>query len=180
MTAIDAKTGDLAWEVESFDTGKGQRAVASPIVYEDLVLANCAFANNPKHLVVLKPAAASATETFRVDNSSVPHIPTLLAYDGLLYAWADKGICTCYEISSGKKVWQERVGGRYFSSPVCVNGVIYMIDADGYCVVLQAGREYKELGRIDLGDASRATPAVADGKMFLRTFSHLMAVGGED
>lgn len=179
VTALDAATGKLAWEIESYDTSKGQRAVASPIVYKNLVLANCAFANNPKHLVVLKPSATSVTETFRIDHSSVPHIPTLLADDGLLYAWADKGICTCYEIESGKKVWQKRVGGNYFSSPVCVNGFLYAIDADGHCVVIKTGREYQEVARMDLGEATRATPAIADGQMFLRTFSHLIAIGGK-
>lgn len=180
ITAINAQTGKMAWEIESFDVNKGQRAVASPIVYDDLVMANCAFVSNPKHLVVLKPQAKTAEEVFRVDNSSVPHIPSLLAYEGLLYAWADKGICTCYEIASGYKVWQKRIGGNYFSSPICVNGKIYCVDANGICVVIQSGRTYEELARIDLGEATRATPAVANGQMYLRTFSHLMAIGGSD
>ena len=180
VTAVHAQTGKLAWELESYDVNKGQRAVASPIVYDDLILVNCAFVNNPKHLVVLKPIAETAEEVFRVDNSTVPHIPSLLAYQGLVYAWADKGICTCYEIETGQKVWQQRIGGNYFSSPVCADGAIYCVDGDGHCVVIEAGREYRELARIDLGDASRSTPAIADGRMFLRTFSQLMAIGRRD
>lgn len=177
VTAIHAETGEQVWEVEAYDVKKGQRAVASPIVDHGLIFANCAFVSNPKHLVALRPDAGTALEVFRVDNSTVPHIPSLLAYDGLLFAWADKGICTCYEIDSGNKVWQERIGGNYFSSPICVNGNIYCINADGFCVVIKAGREYEELARIDLGEACRSTPAIANNRMFIRTFSHLMAVG---
>lgn len=177
VTAINAETGEQVWEVATYDVNKGQRAVASPLVDNGLIFANCAFVNNPKHLVVLKPTQDSAEEVFRIDNSSVPHIPSLLVYEGLLYAWADKGICTCYEVESGKKLWQQRIGGNYFSSPVCANGVIYCIDSDGNCVVIKAGREYEELNRIDLGEACRATPAIANDQMFIRTFSHLMAIG---
>lgn len=177
ITAIDSETGKLVWEIETYDVNKGQRAVASPIVVGDAVFANCAFTNGPKHLVGLKPVNESVEEVFRVDHSTVPHIPSLLAYEGLLYAWADKGICTCYELETGKKVWQERIGGNYFSSPICVNGIIYSIDADGHCVVIKAGQEFEELARIDLGDPCRSTPAVANGKMFIRTFRQLMAVG---
>ena len=61
-----------------------------------------------------------------------------------------------------------------------VNGKIYCVDANGICVVIQSGRTYKELARIDLGEATRATPAVANGQMYLRTFSHLMSIGGSD
>lgn len=176
ISAVNAQTGTLEWEVESYDTSRGQRSVASPIVSEDFVLANCAFTNNPKHLVVLKPHADGAVEQFRVDNSTVPHLPTLLAHRGLVYAWSEKGICTCYELDSGKKVWQERIGGNFYSSPICVDEVLYCTDGDGECVVIRAGRKFEELGRVDLGEASRATPAVGDGRMYFRTASHLMAI----
>ncbi len=151
--------------------------MSSPSVYDDKVLATSAVGNNPKHLVVLHPSQHDAEEVFRVDHSTVPHIPSLLAYKDRVYAWSDKGIASCYDINSGELIWRERVGGNFFSSPICVNGIIYCIDADGICIVIRAGDEYEEIARVDLGEATRATPAVARGKMFLRTFSHLMAVG---
>jgi len=180
VTAVNAHTGKMAWEQPCFDKGKGQRAVGSPIVHDDLVFATSAFVSNPKHLVVLKPSAASAEEVFRVDNSTVPHIPSLIVYEDRLFAWADKGIACCYDAKTGKRIWQKRVGGNFFSSPICVNGILYCIDVDGICVVVRAGDEYEELARIDLGEATRATPAVANGTMFIRTFSHLLSIGGTE
>ena len=178
VSAVDAASGRLLWETECFDVTKGQRAVASPIVSGELILATSAFVNNPKHLVALRPGeSGTVEEIFRVDNSTVPHIPSLLAYDGRLYALADKGIMTCYDLATGRKVWQERLGGNFFSSPICVKGTIYCLSADGICTVIATGDVYQKLGEVDLGEATRATPAVSQGRMIIRTFSHLMAVG---
>ncbi|MFG0332508.1 MAG: PQQ-binding-like beta-propeller repeat protein [Maioricimonas sp. JB049] len=181
VTGIDAASGERLWEIEAFATDHGERAIASPIVHDDMVFATCAFTSSPKHLVALRPGLADAPsdvqEVWRIDNASVPHIPTLIVYEERLYAWSDQGICTCYDAASGRKIWQKRVGGRYFGSPVCVDGRLYCVDDAGICVVIATGDTYKELARNDLGEPSRATPAVANGMMYLRTISGLAAIG---
>jgi outer membrane protein assembly factor BamB len=178
VTAVDPKRGEIVWEQASFDQETGQRAIASPITHQGLVFANCAFVNNPKHLVTLRPGAEGAEEVFRVDNGTVPHIPSLLAWENRLYAWNDQGIGTCYEIPTGKQLWQRRIGGNYFSSPVCVDGKIYCINADGVCVVIAATDRFEELARNDLGETCRSTPAIANGRMYIRTMSRLVSLGG--
>ena len=71
-----------------------------------------------------------------------------------------------------------RATGRFFGSPICVDGRLYCVNADGEMIVLATGDEFVELALIDLGEESHATPAIAGGSMFIRTFSHLIAVGG--
>ena len=184
VTAVRPEDGTVSWEVACFDTSTGERAIASPIVYEGLVIANCAFTNSPKHLVALKPndkgggGKVDVDEVYRVDDATVPHIPSLVAHEDRLYAWNDQGILTCYDAESGRRLWRERVGGKFFSSPVCVNGVLYCASADGEMIVVEVGEQFQELARIDLGEETHATPAVANGAMFIRTFSHLISVGG--
>jgi hypothetical protein len=73
----------------------------------------------------------------------------------------------------------ERAGGRYFSSPVCVDGKLYAVSDQGEVVVIATGDEFKVLGRTSLGEPSNATPAVAGGIMYLRTEKHLISVGGK-
>ena len=75
--------------------------------------------------------------------------------------------------------WRERIGGIFYGSPVRVGDRIYCISLDGDVVVLAASAEYKLLARNSLGEASQATPAIADGKMYLRTLSHLISIGGK-
>jgi hypothetical protein len=71
------------------------------------------------------------------------------------------------------------VAGNYSGSPVRVHDKIYCIDEEGEVVVLAADREFKELGRVPLGEPSRSTPTVSGGRMYLRTYSHLISVGGK-
>ncbi len=103
--------------------------------------------------------------------------PTL--YEDLVFLWYDKGIVTCIEGPSGDIVWRERVRGNYFSSPVRVRDRIFCMSDDGDMVVIAAGRKFQLLARNRLvGEPSRATPAVAGGRMYVRLFSHLISVGG--
>ncbi|MCL6501728.1 MAG: PQQ-like beta-propeller repeat protein, partial [Pirellulales bacterium] len=114
---------------------------------------------------------------YRIDNQA-PYVPTAIAVGELLFLWSDGGIVTCLHAATGKTLWRQRVGGSFSGSPICVDGKLYAIDDDGTVVVLAAAEEYKLLGRTNLGEESRSTPAVAGGRMYLRTYSHLISVGG--
>jgi len=181
VTSVDPLTGEQNWEVSVFGSQK-ERAIGSPVVAGDLVIATCGFVTAKKHLVVLRPHATAegvqVEEVYRIERA-VPHVPTPVIYNNLLLLWSEQGICTCVELETGEQVWQERVGGRFSGSPVCVDGKLYAIDEDGVVVVLAASREFQELARNDLGELSRSTPAVAHGRMYLRTASHLICIGGE-
>ena len=113
-------------------------------------------------------------------SESVPHIPTPLVYDGRLFLWSDIGVLSCLDAQTGKQHWQGRVGGDYLGSPVCVGGHLYCIDQDGVVVVVDArATGLKVLARNELGEASSATPAVSNGRMYLRTSSRLYSLGGK-
>jgi outer membrane protein assembly factor BamB len=97
----------------------------------------------------------------------------------LAFLWGDGGIVTCIDAPTGKIHWRERIGGIFYGSPIRVGDRIYCISLDGDVVVIAASPEYKLLARNPLGEASQATPAIADGKMYLRTLSHLISIGGK-
>ncbi|MEM7011367.1 MAG: hypothetical protein AAF585_07775, partial [Verrucomicrobiota bacterium] len=54
---------------------------------------------------------------------------------------------------------------------------LYGISKRGQVVVLAASKEFEELGKVDLGEKTFATPAIADGVMYLRTQSRLLSLG---
>ena len=116
-------------------------------------------------------------EAYRVKKNA-PYVPTPISDGELIYCWWDKGIVTCVDAATGKEHWKQRVGGDYFGSPVLVDGKLICLSAQGQAVVLAAGKTFKRLAANDLGESSHSTPAIANGKMYIRTFSHLMAVGG--
>ena len=134
-----------------------------------------------RHVVAIKTEQAdssvAASEIYHITRQA-PHIPTPLAYGDWLFLWSDQGIATCLDRATGKIVWQKRIGGNFFSSPICIDGLLYCMDLDGVMVVIVAGDKYEELARISLGQPTSATPAVSDGTLFIRTESHVYSLGG--
>jgi outer membrane protein assembly factor BamB len=106
-------------------------------------------------------------------------VPTLIGKGDLVFMWSDKGVVACVKASTGQILWKQRVGGNFSGSPVCVADRLYCIAEDGEVVVLSASDQYELLSRNPMGEDSRSTPAVAGGRMYLRTYSHLVSVGGK-
>ena len=93
------------------------------------------------------------------------------------YLWHDKGIVTCVTVDDGEQQWQERIGGNYSASPVCAGERIFGVFDEGEVVVLAASRQFQLLGKNPLGELTRATPAIADGRLYVRTLTQLIYVG---
>lgn len=184
VTSVDPATGAVLWELDTFDAtdGEAKRSIGSPLTQGGVIYGNCAFVNGKKFMVALKPDAANPTsspaELFKLDRT-VNHMPTAVAYAGLLFCWTDAGIVLCVDGITGETVWQKRIGGNFSGSPIVAGGKLYAMSEDGETIVLAASREYAELGRVPMSEGSRSTPAVADGTMYLRTFTKLHALAGK-
>ncbi len=110
----------------------------------------------------------------------IPYVPTPVVYEGHLYEWSDQGIVGCVDLKNGKDVWTKRVGGNYSGSPICIDGKLYCIAEDGNVVVVGASPEFKLYGEAPLGDPSHSTPAVANGRLFLRTYHRLACLSARE
>ena len=84
---------------------------------------------------------------------------------------------TCLDAPTGKVHWRKRVGHSCYSSPIWIDGRLYGISKRGEVIVLAASKEFKALGRADLDEETFATPAIANGVMYLRTRSRLYSLG---
>lgn len=180
ITAVDPQTGMVNWETPVFDATHSETAIASPIVYEDLVLGTCGYLGYATHTVAVRPddsQPAKVQQVYRVDRGA-PLSTTPVACDGLLFLWADEGIVTCVDARTGETYWRKRVGGKYYGSPVVIDGRVYCCSSDGSMVVLAAERQYRQLARNPLQEGSHSTPAISGGVMYVRTFTHLISIGG--
>lgn len=118
------------------------------------------------------------TEThvaWKVDKH-LPYVSSPLFYDGRVYTIKNGGLASCYDAKSGAQHYQaERMdaSGDYYSSAVAADGRIYVASQRGTVVVIAAGDALKVLARNDLREPIFATPAIIDGRLYLRTEKHL-------
>ena len=181
VSSLDPRSGKRYWELT--DAFGYQRIVGSPTVACGLIFASCGTGGGGKRMVAVRPGdpeAKTDPEIVYEFSGSLPYVPTPVAHGRLLFFFADSGVVTCADATTGEIHWRERVGGKYFGSPVRVVDRIYCISREGMMVVLAASDEFKPLARIDLEEPSNSTPAIAGGVMYIRTASHLMAIGGEN
>ena len=178
LTSLDPRTGKRNWEIELFS----DRVVGSPVVAGGLIFTSCGEGGRGTKMFAVRPgdpATGRKPEGAYELEKPLPYVCTPVARGDLLFVWYDLGVVTCIDAPSGKVHWQERVGGNYFCSPVRVADRIYCASREGEMVVLATDDEFKLLGRIDLEEPTNATPAIAGGRMHIRTATHLMSLGEE-
>jgi len=111
-------------------------------------------------------------------------IASPIIWGDALYAADNKGMLTCYDLRNGKVVYEVRLPGKAVASPVAVRGHLLFILDNGITIVLQPGRRFHEVGRNKLGEGDPldflASPAVAGGRLFLRSRSVLYCVGQKE
>ena len=177
VSSLDPRTGKTNWEQSVFR----YRVVGSPAIADGLIIGYAGGGGRGHQMIAVKPgnpATGATPEVVYEVEKPLPYVCTPIGYGDLLFVWCDGGVVKCLHASTGDVIWEERVGGDYFGSPVVVGDRLYCISREGEMVVLSATRRFEELGRIDLGERSNSTPAVAGGVMYLRTVSHVMALGG--
>jgi outer membrane protein assembly factor BamB len=148
------------------------------VVAGGLVFISCGQGGKGLHMIAVRPPTETedAREVYRV-KQGVSQVATAVAASDLLFLWHDNGTVTCIDVATGRQHWRQRVTGDCHSSPVRVGDRILGVSLEGEVVVLAAAPEFKLLARNSLGEPSRATPAVAHDRMYVRTESSLVCVG---
>ena len=178
VTAIDASSGRVAWQ--AIDHDLPQRCVASPIVAGGLVFVSCGQGGNGLHMIAVRPPTETedAHEVYRL-KQGIPNVPTAVAAGDLLFLWHDNGTVSCLDVATGRQHWRQRVGSNFHGSPIRIGERIFAVALDGKVVVLAAEPEFKLLAENSLGEPSRATPAVAHDRLYVRTESSLVCIGAD-
>jgi outer membrane protein assembly factor BamB len=172
--SLDPRTGQENWRSPGT---LNLRVVSSPLIAEGLIFGAVGSGGGGNYLTAVRPG--SAPQAVYTIKTNAPYVPTSVAKDGLMYLFSDKGVVSCAEVRTGEIHWRERLSRGFSGSPVIADGKVYIIDDDGAVFVLAAAKQYQLLGTNPLGEPSRSTPAIAGGRIYLRTLSHLVSVGGK-
>jgi outer membrane protein assembly factor BamB len=173
INGFDLETGAELWRVRH----GGYSVVPCPVYGHGLIFLSTGY-NTPELLAIRPDGSGDVTDThiaWRAKRGAPLSASPVLVGDEL-YVISDSGTASCLNAKTGKSYWQERVGGNYSASPVYGAGRIYFLAEDGQTAVIAAGKEFKLLAKNKLDERALASPAAADGILYLRTDKHLWSI----
>lgn len=170
----DFATGERLW----FFDEPNRFPIPTPVADRGVIYASRGYRSSPFMAIRAggKGDIAGSQVVWRV-ASGAPYISSPVQYDGLVYMTGDVGVLTVTDAKTGERVYQERVGGVYTASPVAGDGKIYLLSEDGETIVMSAGRSPTILARNRLTARQLASPAIAGGRLFIRSDDVLYAIG---
>ena len=173
--AYDPATGEELWKVYH-----GGMNVTAPPLHGFGRIFLCTGDGGLRLLAVREGGSGDVTATgidwVIANKAGVPSRSSPILVDDLLYMVNEGGNVSCVEAKTGKQVWQERLYGKYWASPVYADGRLYFFDDSGLGHVLAVGREWKKPMTNKLDDGCRASPAVAGNALFVRTYKNLYRI----
>ena len=178
VTAYDPSDGSELWHCN----GNLFEVIPTPAVGHGLVF--CASGRAGPTLAIRPGGSGDVTDTHVEWSTSrgSPFVPSPLVHGDYLYTVNDMAsIVTCFEATTGAVMWQERLGRPrregFSASPVFVDGKVFFTNDDGETFVLKAGPEFELLHTNDIGAPTLASPALVEGRWYIRTERELVAIG---
>jgi outer membrane protein assembly factor BamB len=171
--AYDPQTGRELWRVK-----QGGMNVAAPPQFGHGKLFLCT-GDGGLGLLAVRPDGHGDVTSTHIDWSyrkGVPSRCSPLLIGDLLYLVNERGVASCLEALTGHLVWQQRLDGQFSASPIYAGGSIYFFNQEGKSFVMAPGRVARVLAINQLADGCMASPAVADGALFIRTRTHLYRI----
>ena len=174
IDVYDPATGTLLWHAGA----PRQTPIPSAVFHDGVIYLSRGYRNSD--FMAIRPGGrgdVTATHVQWLVSSGASYVPSIVYYDGLLYMTNEVGVVTCADARTGAHVWRHRLGGVFFASPVAGDGKIYLVSETGETYVLRAGRVPDVIAQNDLGERFLASPAIAQGRILLRSDRTLFAVG---
>lgn len=185
IVSYDFKNGAELWRLKS----EGDVPVPVPFFTNGLIyVANAHGGKAPLYAIRpdasgdISPAAGSRTSTGVAwsEERNGSYLQTPVVYEGIVYASTSNGVFKAYDASTGKKFWEQRLGdGKtgFTSSPVAVDGKVYVTSEEGDTYVVKHGPVFEQLSKNAMGEVVLSTPAISSGVLYFHTRGHVVAAG---
>jgi len=178
VVAYNPDSGREQWRVG----GTTMEAIPTPVVGHGLVFSSTGRAGPT---LAIRPGGQGDVTRTHVAWSSPrgsPFVPSPVLLGDYLYMVNDMtSIATAFEAATGRTAWQGRLGVArregFSASPVALDGKVFFTNDDGETFVLRAGSTFELLHVNDIGEPTLASPALVDGRWYVRTQANLFAIG---
>ena len=179
VTGHDPATGKELWRANGLNPENNPfyRIVASPIIFNEIIY----VPTRVKPLLALKAGGKGDVTSSHVLWSTVngPDVPTPVTDGKYFYIVKDNGVVFCLDAKTGTEIYgQQRLkSGVYSGSPVLADGKIYVTNEEGLTTVIAAGPKFEVLAENALNEYTLSSPAISDGRIYIKTSGHLYAIG---
>lgn len=167
VASYDPKTGVENWEIDCIFGEVGPSvAYADGIVYA---------VNEYAKLAAIK--VGNPPEVIWENDEYLSDVPSPVATDELVILPTSYGVVVCYNSKTGEKYWEHEFDEGFYSSPMMVDGKIYLMDMAGTMHIFKAEKEFVFVGESSIGEKCMTTPAFTDGRLYIRGNEHLFCIG---
>jgi len=188
VRGYEAETGKKLWEFDmnpkdSVWPKTRNEVISTPVIYENKVY--IANGQDPEHgegvghlYAIDATKRGDITESGRVWHYDKIRrsISTGAIYNGLLFYADFSGFLHCLDVNTGKPYWVHDMLSAVWSSPMVIDGKVYLADEDGDVRILEASKEKKLIGEVNMGSAVYMTPVAAHGTLFIGNRNQLFAL----
>ena len=176
IISYDPATGKELWRHKGVESN----AIPSPVANGEMVFVTAGFPTKVAMAINLGGAGDLADTVVWKYSKGTAYVPSPILYGDYLYLTTDRGILTCLDARTGEVKYE---GGRvpvpatFTASPVAFDGKILMTSEDGDTFMVKAGPTHEILATNSVGEPVYASPAIADGRIFIRGEKNLYAIG---
>ena len=175
IASYNPDNGKKNWFVD----GPSEDFCSSPVYNEKNGLLLVSSAWPQRHLLAIKPDGQGDVTKSKVvwqTTKGAYYVPSPVCTDDYLFSTMTNGQVHCIEVSTGNTLWTENLGKQY-SSAVLVNGLVYMPNDKGIITVIKPGPKFEMVAQNSIGERMNASPAISNGKIYLRRDQHLYCIG---
>ena len=173
LDAYDPLTGRQIWFLPGI---VGGRTITGPTVGHDMAFVTQGMR---KDLLAVKLGGEGEITRRSVvwkESEATPDTCCPVLWRDLLFTISDNGVAKCYDAYTGNQNWKKRLPGDYKASPVAAEGRIYFLNLHGLMTVVAANDRYDKLAENQLDDETTASPAISNGRIYLRGKKFLYAI----
>ena len=179
--------GELLWE---FDGQMSNLVIPSPFAAHGMVyIASGYVGDRQRPTFAIKPGGSGNLAPDGLDGEhpfiawyqpqASPYNTSQIVVGPYLYTLYDRGFLTCHDALTGDEVYAKQrlpEGASFTASPWSANGRLFCLSEDGDTFVIACGPTFELLGSNPLNELCMASPAIADGKLLIRSASRLVCI----